>query len=102
MGMWFTFVCPACGYEATVSGGPDVGMSCTTLTIHCKACQVIGDVVTKRFEFQQWPTEEDEAPAALPECPADPSHEVVAWSSGGPCPKCGTAMEQDDAPVMWD
>ncbi len=101
MGCCHTFRCPACDYTANVSGGSDMGMSCYTLTIHCKTCKEIGDVVTKRFEFKEWPAR-DQTSTDVPKCPADESHDVVAWTKSGPCPNCGTAMEQGGEPVLWD
>jgi hypothetical protein len=101
MGCCHPFRCPACDYAINVSGGPDMGMSCYTQTIHCKSCKEVGDVVTLRFEWRQWPARDRDS-TDVPNCPADEMHAVVAWSNGGPCPKCGTAMEQGADSIMWD
>jgi hypothetical protein len=102
MGVWRDFRCPSCDYATHVSGGPDMGMSCATQTILCKQCEVIGDVVVQRWEHGQFPAEDIDRDDALLECPADASHDVVTWSRGGPCPRCGAAMEQGHERVMWD
>ena len=46
MGTWIRHSCSQCDYEATVSGGDDVGMRAATSTIHCYDCKEISDVVT--------------------------------------------------------
>jgi hypothetical protein len=101
MGCCLPFRCPACAFEITVSGGPDMGMACYTQTIHCTQCEHVGDVVTLRFERGEWPAGERD-PADVPPCPANASHDVVLWSKGGPCPKCGTAMAQGADSILWD
>ena len=102
MGCNLTFRCPACKYAAHVSGGPDMGMRCETLTIHCRTCKEVLDVVTRRFEPTQGPTE-DPGLKIAPKCPEGEAHDVVAWSRGGLCPKCETAMEaSEDDIVLWD
>ena len=46
MGTRNRYFCDRCDYEATVSGGNDIGMLAATSTIHCYDCEKILDVVT--------------------------------------------------------
>lgn len=80
MGARRDFRCPACGYEPLDSGGPDMGMSCTTQTVLCRQCQVVGDVVTEQGRREEFPPRGPLRNDALLQCPADASHEVETWS----------------------
>ena len=105
MGCDFEFRCPACGYEAEVSGGPDCGMACATETILCKTCGEIRDVVTHSPDLGNFPPRESEdgsSTAAPLRCPEGQAHDVVRWSRQWPCPKCGESMKQGDPTVLWD
>ena len=46
MGTRNRYFCIQCDYEATVSGGNDIGMLAATSTIHCYDCEKFLDVVT--------------------------------------------------------
>ncbi len=56
MGRYYVFECGKCGYNAEVSGGPDVGMACATTTIACSTCDKLYDVVTSN---QPWEVKPD-------------------------------------------
>ena len=47
MGRSYLFECPRCAYRAPVSGGPDRGLDVATLTIVCRDCRKLYDVVTR-------------------------------------------------------
>lgn len=90
MGRAFSFRCPGCGYEATVSGGDDAGMLGATTTVSCAGCRELYDVLV-------WSPEEPE-----PRCPEYPTHPVTRWTAPSPCPNCGREMVQGDLEVLWD
>ena len=105
MGTSFEFRCPACGYEASVSGGADYGMACATQTVLCRACEEVLDVVTHGHDLGNWPPKDTRnlvSTAAPLRCPEGESHEVVKWSRRRPCPKCGERMEKGEEFILWD
>ena len=114
LGTKYQFVCKDCGYEAIVSGGDDIGMSCRTTTISCQECGELFDVITSE---QPW----DESAGLSDEelvCPgpdtddlgednentdrSNPDHRVQRWTFPGPCPKCGQTMTEGEVVLMWD
>lgn len=64
MGRAFSFRCPDCGYEATVSGGDAAGMLGAT-TVSCSGCRELYDVLF-------WSPEEPEQ-GQEPRCPEQTS-----------------------------
>jgi hypothetical protein len=100
MGSLHSFTCKKCGYEAQVSGGPDLGMACATVTISCATCKKLHDVVVSEEPWKQPP---DPVPER-PKCPSSRTrvHETRLWKHPGACPKCGSRMSRRDLGVLWD
>lgn len=106
MGTWYEFKCPGCGYAAEVSGGDDVGMNSVTTTIACKTCKKLLDVVISE---EPWAVTLSEPGLPLnPDfqrtirCKKSARHKVERWTFPGPCPNCGTMMEQGEMIACWD
>ena len=100
MGQWYRYFCSQCDYEATVSGGDDVGMAAATTTIHCYNCKEISDVVTTE---EPWlATDKDWVPTDY-HCDRSATHRVALWVGPGECPKCSCTMEVDPTvDILWD
>ena len=98
MGQHFQFRCEHCSYEAVVSGGPDLGMMSRTQTITCAKCKELADVVTSE---EPW---NSRAPKLPPRCPRrrTAKHPVKRWTAGGPCPRCGAALQKGELVALWD
>jgi hypothetical protein len=47
MGRTYWFECNKCGYRARVSGRPDRGISFFCVTVQCRDCKALYDVVTR-------------------------------------------------------
>ena len=92
--------CSQCDYEATVSGGDDVGMAAATTTIHCHNCKEISDVVTTN---EPWlATDKDWVPTDY-HCNRSEDHRVELWVGPSECPKCSNTMEVDlNSTIDWD
>jgi hypothetical protein len=96
MGQLYHFSCPECGYRAEVSGGGDAGMMVLTTTIVCTDCRCLYDIVTAETEDQKPPKQHELR------CPEFPTHKVIRWKNGDPCPKCGTQMVKGKMGCLWD
>jgi hypothetical protein len=98
VGQHFQFQCDACGYEAAVTGGRDVGFAVATRTIACSTCKQLFDVVTSEDPGNP------KAPKVPLRCPSSLNvrHPVKAWKAGGPCPRCGGRMPKGQLLAMWD
>ena len=93
MGRWHHFECPACGYNAEVSGGGDAGMQCCTQTILCETCNRLYDIVSARVPlFEPLPLR----------CPKRKTHLVREWQHPGPCPVCDVVMGDLGETAIWD
>ena len=92
--------CPQCGYRVLVSGGIDEGIDVLTMTVTCLTCRRLYDVVIDRDPFEG----EFDPDAAGRACPKarGAEHECEPWVAGGPCPRCGEAMEDGGMRVEWD
>lgn len=98
MGSWYEICCTNCGFQATSSGGRDLGMAAITQTIVCHDCHRLYDVQTGSWDF---PISLEEARQKLT-CRQDASHRVSVWNHPGPCPVCGTALERGRQTAIWD
>ncbi len=100
MGQRFRYFCGQCDYQATVSGGDDIGMGAATTTIHCHDCKDIADVVTTE---EPWlATDKDWTPTDY-HCERSEDHLVELWVGPGECPKCSNIMEADfNDVILWD
>ena len=100
MGQWYRYFCGQCDYQATVSGGDDIGMGAATTTIHCHDCKEISDVVTTDEPWlamaKNWvPTDYH--------CKHSKDHRVELWVGPSECPKCSNIMEADSTDlIIWD
>ncbi len=93
MGSSSRFSCPACGYEALVSGGDDAGFSLLTTTVLCEECRELYDVETGSPHAGR---------TTEPACPVTAAHRVSRWEHPGPCPRCGGRMDLQGTEVLWD
>jgi acetone carboxylase gamma subunit len=98
MGTRREFVCPGCGYRATVSGGDDCGFFVATRTVVCGRCAMIADVVSSETPWDP----ESTASYCFLRCPACDGP-VRPWRERV-CPHCGGRMKQDAAGevVHWE
>jgi hypothetical protein len=99
MGQRFDFKCTRCGYDAEVGGGHECGMRAHYVTIECSDCRALYDVLAGLLSKKAGHKLFEEK--AL-ECPNQENHRVKEWVSGGPCPKCGGAMEKGGLTCLWD
>jgi len=101
MGQTRDHVCSACGYRANVSGGPDAGEMCETLTVVCQQCRALYDVVTAEHGRDAAPPNRN---SVKPSCPKSASHVVKPWKKKDRCPKCGGSMKIDPEGehILWD
>jgi hypothetical protein len=96
MGCRCTFQCPACEYQAEVSGGGDGGFISAITTIVCHDCRELFDIVTGYHK-------EKAGKKAPPfRCPKGRAHRIEEWEAGGECPRCGRVMENKGIACMWD
>lgn len=96
MGRCFEFKCsnPSCGYEATVSGGKDMGFCGEVETMVCLDCKELMDVLT----------------AAAPDlktvekkCDECEGKNLKVFHSGKTrCPKCGARLKKSEDFILWD
>ena len=99
MGALCSFRCPACGYRAEVSGGDDCGLSWASTTIVCEDCLQLYDIVTGPALVSET---SDHRKRGKFRCPKRPGHRIERWIALGPCPVCGTEMQNDGLAVLWD
>ena len=102
MGSRYLFTCRRCGFEATVSGGFDVGFACATHTYACRDCGVLFD---RAISDAPWAFDREEVPPKFtcPENPNQTSHQAELWCHPGPCPKCGETLGRTERCVLcWD
>jgi len=85
--------CPACGYEAEVSGRRDWGVFHVTETIVCRDCRELFDVRANE-KPQDVEIKNGRIIGELTgiRCPKDPDHQIRPWRGPGACPRCGTRM----------
>ncbi len=91
MGQQALYECVECGYGTLVSGGKDQGFEIRTLTVVCKTCKELHDVVSHKPIFDSDDRLTGFRKLKKLRCPE--GHEVTAWKHGDPCPKCGASME---------
>ena len=102
MGAHYLFQCSECKYNATVSGGRDVGMLAVTKTMICQSCNEVVDVMIGQFG-QDGPTGDPEFDKELGICPGCEGADLRSWSRRHPCPKCNGRMIREKEPrIMWD
>jgi hypothetical protein len=101
MGATSRFQCQACGYEADVSGGPDVGFVVRTRTVSCPACRTLSDVTTGP-SGEGLPGTDDIDPLSLNRCGSCGATDLVPWDDGEPCPRCAGAMVNRGLVTLWD
>jgi hypothetical protein len=99
MGSIYQYTCK-CGYEAQVSGGPDIGFSVKTQTKTCTDCQILVDVVVGP-SMPDMPLDE-ELEKSVGKCPQCNHTNVTKWPETKPCPKCGETMQQGHVEILWD
>ncbi|MCB1087491.1 MAG: hypothetical protein KDM63_10635 [Verrucomicrobiae bacterium] len=107
MGQILLHRCPACGYRAEVSGGPDGGWLVATQTFVCDGCEIVFDGVVRSEPRprETTPADPDGRVARTPRCPRCRRTAFLRpWTSGDPCPKCGAALPASShGPIaLWD
>ncbi len=98
MGHRYEFTCAGCGYTPAISGGPDFGGACRTVTIVCDTCKELYDEMVSGEPWDTDPVTE------MPACPnaTVAAHAVRLWEHPGACPKCGAEMARGEIVVCWD
>ena len=102
MGSRYLFTCRCCGFEATVSGGFDVGFACATHTYACRDCGVLFD---RTVSDAPWSFDKGDVPKKVPcsENPSQSHHQAEPWSHPGSCPECGEMLDRAEPSVLsWD
>lgn len=113
VGAAWRFTCPGCGYDAVVAGGRGALFAGPTMTISCKECRELSDVVCWNAEDlvavregARWSVASPHPEATsrtTPACDVDESHAVAEWVEPGACPKCGATMARDeDSMILAD
>ncbi len=97
MGRCFEFKCsnPSCGYEATVSGGKDMGFCGEVETMVCLDCKELMDVLTAAAP---------DLKAVERKCDECGGKNLKVFRFGKTvCPKCSGKLDRDeDSMVLWD
>ena len=102
MGSRYLFTCRRCGFDATVSGGFDVGFVCATHTYGCRVCGALFD---RSVSDSPWAFDREDVPQKVQcrEILDSHRHEAELWSHPGPCPKCGETLGRTKESVLcWD
>lgn len=108
MGTASSYSCPECGYQSdSVSSGYDVGMSSHVVGISCGTCKELYSAFLpgKPWDVDIDAMSEKVAAGELPQgarCPKSPNHQVRVWRHPGPCPRCGTTLNQAEGVMCWD
>jgi len=81
------FQCPHCNYQSYVSDSEDFGYRASTLTMICRTCSSLVEVLIR--------AESPEQDRLLRRCPSCASTKVSPWDPlTMPCPKCGNSMQK--------
>jgi len=104
MGQRHEYSCAGCDAQAVVSGGSDVGMASRTVTIGCRACAQLTDVVVSTIEDGDAFFHDLDMPGDdLPACPTCRASATVKWHRGDPCPRCrGAVVDTGCVIELWD
>lgn len=95
MGARFRYSCAACGYEAAVSGGYDLGFAGQFVTAVCLDCKELFDALIVD-------SQERRLPLACATRLAEPTHRVEIWGEREACPKCAEPMACTGFLHRWD
>lgn len=82
------YKCSTCDLKATVAGGESAMMSGPTQTFYCSTCETLFDQVVSHLPL---PYELE----TLDECPECRTTNILKWTYGEPCPRCGGNIEID-------
>jgi len=96
MGCCFDYKCsnPSCGYEATVSGGKDMGFCGEVETMVCLDCKELMDVLTAAAQDLK-PVEK--------KCNECEGKNLKVFHPGKTrCPKCGARLKKSEDFNLWD
>ncbi len=109
MGQRRHFHCEGCHMTATVSGGPDRGMTVFTETRYCPQCEALHDVTTGPapdvYLSDDPPQEQqqEEGSEHFDVCPSCKSSNLTVWTDVDPCPRCGGVIICDGiSSILWD
>ena len=100
MGTRFEFICNACNYAASVSGGYDVGMDIKTKTMVCVDCCEVVDVYMGPVDPEFLKNEK--YLKGIKTCPKCGGMSLKPWTNFRRCPKCGSKMKKGDMIILWD
>ena len=78
MGLHYLFTCRCCGFEATVSGGFDVGFACVKHTYGCRECGALFD---RTVSDAPWAFDRKDVPRKV-SCRENPGSPATRPSSG--------------------
>jgi len=99
MGLIHQFACATCNYTARVAGGRDRGMLATRMTIHCRGCRELADVIIA----MRGPLPNTLEHRIAPRCPhCRSSRQLTPWTHPGACPRCGAALQAEAVVEFWD
>jgi len=108
VGTALDYSCPECGYEVhSMISGYDVGMASHAVGISCATCRELhtaflpGKPWDADMDAMRLQVEAGHLPAGA-RCPKSAKHRVEVWSHPGPCPRCGTTLNQDEGFMCWD
>lgn len=102
MGRKSSYKCTNCVYEVTTSAGPDSGMIAATDTFVCPDCEIVQDILIKKYRNLDGSPVKGAPSIKCSKCGSD---KLVKWDNEKkPCPKCGAKMEQNKSGVTiyWD
>ena len=101
MGQLRQYMCLKCGYAEGVCGGMDFGFEVVLVTITCHECRRLYDAVADQKAPDLGEEPDVDMTTGLA-CPKNQEHAFDLWEAGGPCPKCGAAMEAEGPELCWD
>jgi rubredoxin len=106
MGCLYRFECSGCGYQAEVSGGPDVGMLVETQPVFCLPCNELRDVATGCWGDNGLTPEvlrrRGLDAQGLSRCGVCGGREHRPWRDGDRCPRCGGKVHRRECTLDWD
>jgi DNA-directed RNA polymerase subunit RPC12/RpoP len=102
MGIKSSYKCPDCGYKVTTSAGPDRGMIAATDTFVCQDCEIVQDILIKKYRnFDDSSVDEN----IIISCNKCGGSNLIKWDNEKkPCPRFAAKLKQDKSGLTfyWD